>query len=143
MAFRLPAIGTTLGKHPDLGLLALRLGAGLLLALGHGWPKLATFSEKCATFSDPLGFSPVISLSLAIFAELFCALAVAAGFLTRMATLPVLITMGVAAVLVHGGDGFKVMEKALLFGLLYFVILLAGPGKYSLDAWFSRRSRPG
>lgn len=131
-----------LDKNQDFGLLVLRLGAGLMMAFGHGLGKLTTFPEKSADFADPIGLGPAVSLALAVFAEFFCALAVAAGLWTRLATLPLLITMGVAAFVVHADDGFKVMEKALLFGVLYLGILLAGPGKYSLDGWLARRNRP-
>lgn len=130
-----------LDKHQDLGLLVLRLGAGLFLAFGHGLAKLTAFPEKAATFADPIGLGPTVSLALVVFAEFFCALAVAAGFLTRLATLPVLFTMGVAAVAVHWDDGFKGMEKALLFAVLYLAILLTGSGKYSLESWLARRRR--
>jgi putative oxidoreductase len=133
---RFPA---SFSPQPDLGLLVLRLGAGLMLAFGHGLAKLTTFPEKAASFADPIGLGPTVSLALVVFAELFCALAVAVGLLTRLATLPVLFTMGVAAVAVHGSDGFKGMEKALLFGVLYLVVMLTGPGKYSLDYWLLSR----
>ena len=41
-------------KLEPAGLLLLRASFGLLLALRHGLPKLLTFSEKAATFPDPL-----------------------------------------------------------------------------------------
>ena len=87
--------------------------------------------------------STTLSLALAVFAEFFCALAVAAGLWTRLAAVPVLFTMGVAAFLVHADDPLKVKEKAFLFGLLYLVVLLTGPGKYALDTWIARLRRPG
>lgn len=144
MAPKLPLrIEENLDRFHDCGLFLLRLGAGCLMAFAHGYPKLIHFSEKAAGFSDPLHIGSTASLALAVFAEFFCALAVAAGFWTRLASLPVIITMVVAAVLVHGGDPFKTQEKAWLFGLLYLVILLTGPGKYALDTWIARLRRPG
>src|SRR5688572_5562640 len=106
------------GQYLDCGLLVLRLGAGLFLAFGHGLAKLTGFADKAAAFADPIGLGPTVSLALVVFAEFFCALAVAAGLLTRLAALPVIFTMGVAAIAVHWSDGFKGMEKALLFGVL-------------------------
>lgn len=144
MGIRLPLrIDESPLKGPDLGLLILRLGAALLMITQHGLPKLLAYGEKSASFSDPLGLTPGISLALAIFAEFFCSLAVALGFYTRLAALPPLFTMGVAAFVVHASDPFKVKEKALLFGLMFLVILVAGPGRYALPAWFGRKRRPG
>jgi putative oxidoreductase len=128
-----PALG------PDLGLLVLRLGAGALMVSGHGLPKLAGFAEKSATFSDPLGVSPAVSLGLAVFAEFFCALAVSLGLYARLASIPLVFTMGVAALVVHADDPFKVKEKALLFLVMYLAVLVAGPGKYALSRVFSSR----
>lgn len=138
-----PRIEEALERGPDAGLLFLRLSAGLLMLFAHGLPKLMTFSEKSSSFPDPLHISSVASLSLALFAEVGCALAVAAGFYTRLATLPLLFTMAIAFFVIHADDAFKVQEKALLFAILYAAILLMGPGKYSLDTWLSRKRRPG
>ena len=128
-----------LAPGPDLGLLVLRLGAGALMIFGHGLPKLAGFAEKSAAFSDPLGVSPAVSLGLAVFAEFFCALAVSLGIYARLASIPLIVTMGVAAFLAHAGDPFKVKEKALLFLVMYLAVLLAGPGKYALSRVFAGR----
>ena len=35
----------------------------------HGWPKLASFSEKSGGFPDPLGIGSPASLTLAVFAD--------------------------------------------------------------------------
>lgn len=128
-----------LSMGPDLGLLVLRLGAGALMIFGHGLPKLAGFAEKSAAFSDPLGVSPAMSLGLAVSAEFFCALAVSLGLYARLASIPLIATMGVAAFLVHADDPFKVKEKALLFLVMYLVVLVAGPGKYALSRVLTRR----
>lgn len=140
MGIRLPSrIDESLPKSPDLGLLILRLGAGLLMITQHGLPKLLSYGEKSGSFSDPLGVTPGISLALAVFAEFFCSLAVALGLYTRLTVLPLLFTMGVAAFVVHATDPFKVKEKAFLFGLIYLVILISGPGKYALSSRFGRK----
>src|SRR5688572_28454256 len=42
------------GRWPDLGLLIGRVTFGALMAYGHGWGKLSTFSET-DKFYDPFG----------------------------------------------------------------------------------------
>ena len=124
----------------DTGLLLLRVGAGGLLALGHGWPKLAGFSAKSATFSDPIGIGSAPTLTFAVFAELLCAALLVPGFHTRLAALPPAITMLVAGLVVHASDPFARKEKAFLYLVMFLAVACAGPGRYSVDHMF-RRSR--
>lgn len=118
----------------DVGLLLLRVSVASLMVVQHGWPKFASWSAKSATFADPLGVGPATSLALAIFAELFCAAAVGLGLATRLAAVPVVITMLVAAFVVHADDPFQKKEFALLYALPALTLVLTGPGRFSLDA---------
>lgn len=117
----------------DAGLIILRLAVGILM-LTHGIPKLLNFSQiaQSGTFLPILG-SATLGLSLAIFAEVLMSLFLIAGLFTRIATLPLIVTMLVAAFVAHASDPFSSKEPALLFLFPYITILLAGPGKYSLD----------
>ena len=124
----------------DVALLLLRVGSSLMM-LTHGWPKIANFSEYLNRFADPLGLGPALSLQGAIFAEFFCAILVALGLLTRVAVIPLIFTMAVAAFIVHGGDPFGDKELSLLYLVIFAILFITGPGKYSLDKKVGRRSR--
>ena len=51
------------GSWTSLGLLLLRVGAGGMMLLGHGWAKLAGFADMAEHFPDPLGLgSSTLSL---------------------------------------------------------------------------------
>ena len=115
-----------------LGLLILRGGCAALM-LPHGLQKLQGFSVKHDSFPDPLGVGSTLSMALAIFAELVCSSLLILGLATRFAALNLVITMGVAALIVHANDPFKAKELALLYGVGFTAVLLAGPGKLSLD----------
>lgn len=117
----------------DTGLLILRVSFAGFMIYGHGWGKLIGFSEIHSHFPDPFGVGPSISLALAVFAEFFCAIAVAVGWMTRLAVVPLVTTMAVAAFMIHGADPFDKMEKALLFLAGYICVALLGPGKFSVD----------
>lgn len=104
------------------------------MIMTHGWPKIAEFSSRLETFRDPIGLGPAISLQAAIFAEFFCAVLLALGFMTRISLIPLIFTMSVIAFIVHAEDPFSGKEKALLFLLIFLVQFLLGPGKYSVDA---------
>ena len=116
----------------SIALLIGRLTFGGMM-LTHGWPKLADFEARSASFADPLGVGPGISLALAVFAEFFCAIFLMLGLGTRLVLIPLIITMFVAGFIHHAGDGFSMMEKSLLFLSGYIVLFILGPGRFSLD----------
>lgn len=116
----------------SLFLLALRLLLGILL-MSHGIQKLGNFHELSLVFPDPLGVGSPISLSLAIFAELFCSMAFIVGLLYRLAMLPMIFTMGMAYFVIHGNDAFSVKELAFIYLVLFIFMYIAGPGKFSID----------
>jgi putative oxidoreductase len=127
-------------KFQDLSLLLVRLLAGGMM-LTHGIPKINRFfGEGPVQFADPFGLGPEISLGLAIFAEVGCAILVMIGFKTRWATIPLMITMLVAAFYAHGSDPFSKKELSLTFFTL-FLSINSGPGKYSVDQWLEKRSK--
>ncbi|MDX1543197.1 MAG: DoxX family protein [Christiangramia sp.] len=122
----------------DFGLMIFRIGiAGLMLS--HGYPKLLKFfgSEELI-FGDPLGLGPTFTFTFAVFAEFFCSLLIMFGFLTRIAAIPLILTMGVAALVVHMPDGFGKQELPLLYMFGFILLLFSGSGKYSLDFMLSK-----
>ena len=129
------------GLDHALGLLLLRVSIGGMMLFGHGWGKLTSFAERSSSFPDPLGVGPSLSMALATGAEAFCALAVILGFSTRWAVVPLMVTMLVAALIVHGSDPWAKKEFALLYFFPFAALLLTGAGCYSLDAFFRRGAR--
>ena len=117
----------------DLGLLILRLWFGLEMAFAHGLPKLLKLINGDMTFADPLGLGMGVSLVLATFGEFVCGLLIAAGFFTRLSCIPYLITMLVAAFVTHGADPWAKMAFPLMYAVAAIVLLITGPGRYSLD----------
>lgn len=128
------------GGNKDLGILLLRLGAGSMM-MSHGITKLMNFSQMAETFYDPIGLGPKFALTLIILAEAGASMFVILGALTRLAVLPLMIGM-IVAVVSHGAFSFGASEMALLYLLIFTVILITGPGKYSVDAnlgkWFCK-----
>ena len=122
-----------------LGLLVLRLAIGGMM-LTHGWPKLQRLMTTPDKFLDPIGLGPEVTLALAVFSEVVCAVLLVVGAATRLAAIPLLATMLVAAFVTHAGDPFNKMEPALLYGAGSLTLLLTGAGKYSVDSWWNGRS---
>lgn len=116
----------------NFALLLLRIGAGILL-MTHGYEKLAHFKETAGHMPSLFGIGQTPTLVLVVFAEFFCALFVVLGLFTRLASIPIIITMGYALFVAHKGDVFSTGEMATLFLTAFLVILILGPGKISVD----------
>ena len=108
------------------------------MLLRHGWPKLAEFSETMGSFPDPLGVGSTMSLSLAVLGEVFCSGFIALGLGTRAAAVPFLVTMLVAAFVVHADDPWARKEMALVYAAPALTLLLTGGGRLSLDHLIAR-----
>jgi putative oxidoreductase len=127
----------------DVGLLVLRVWLGLAMLLLHGWGKLQGMADKAGSFPDPLGVGPAMSLNLVVFAEVLCALLLVVGLASRFALVPLVITMAVAFFVIHGGalSGERSGEMAFLYLGGFLALLIAGPGRYSLDHYILRAFR--
>ncbi len=120
-------------KSTDIAILVARIGIAALM-LTHGIPKLVMlFSGAPVQFPQVMGMSAELSLSLTVFAEVVCSVFILAGFATRLAIIPPIITMLVAVLFIHSADPFAKQEPALQYLLVYIILLFAGSGKYSID----------
>jgi putative oxidoreductase len=125
-------------KRLSVVLLVFRLVFGLLLA-SHGVQKLMAFSQMSGVFPDPLGLGSQLSLSLAIFGELFCSIAFIFGFLYRLSMIPMIFTMWVAFFIIHAGMPFQDKELAYVYLLVFLILYISGPGRYALDTYIGRK----
>lgn len=122
--------------------LVVRVIAGIIMA-AHGLQKLTQMgpgnfgSQALAGLGVPL---PVFTGYVVTFVELFGGILLIVGLLSRLAALLLTIDLIVAILLVKVNVGFispqgggvgAELDLALIAGFL--VVLLAGPGKLSLD----------
>lgn len=126
-------------KGTSLFLLVMRLVFGVLL-MTHGLEKLMNFGEMAGSFPDPLGIGSRWSLMLAVFAELFCSAAFVCGFLYRLAMIPMVVTMLTAFVVVHGCS-LAGGELAFVYLVVFVLMYIAGPGRYSADYLIGRKRK--
>lgn len=142
-----PMIWTSLDRFRDAGLLLMRLGLGTLFITIHGGRKLLGGPERWEAAGEAIqyfgiSFLPVMWGFLAGIFELVGGLFLLLGLLFRPATLMILVVMIVAATsqFVEGtGSPYWPVEIGIVMIALFFV----GPGAYSLDERFKRRSRVG
>jgi len=124
--------------NQDAGLLALRVAGVMPLLLRHGLEKVFTFSAMAAHFPDPLHIGAVPSLVFAMLSDAICTVLLILGLATRWAALICLINISVAWSFVHHfqffGRGADHGELIVVYMAIMLTLLLAGAGKYSLDA---------
>lgn len=124
---------------PDIGLFFLRLSASFMLFHVHGWPKVLNYGAELTRIEDPFGLGAQLSLWAAIFAEVLCPLFIAAGFMTRLAALPILAVLLVAMFAVHPHWTIAEGQFGWLLLIAFTTIALCGPGAWSVDAWVAGR----
>jgi putative oxidoreductase len=131
----------------DAAALVLRLAAGLIF-LPHGWSKVFGSGGVRAFAQDlPQYHLPIFLGYISAYAEMFGAILLIAGLLTRLDALLLAGTMFVAAFVVQLPDVFRDPEAAgrLFFASMHAIelplsllaatvaIVLLGPGRFSLD----------
>ena len=132
-----------LSRTEWLGPLLLRLVFGYFW-LETGWAKLHNldfFSQRFVEWGIPL---PTFSATLSGATDLVGGALLMLGLGTRLATIPMIVNMLVAlAVVVLPGistlDEFVELDEVLYICVLFW-LLVAGPGKASLDHWIARRA---
>jgi putative oxidoreductase len=129
------------GRLLETGLLLFRLLAGFALLRVHGWEKVAYYEAELRSIPDPFGLGGGVNVAIAIFSDVFCALLVMLGLFTRLASLPILGTTLVGLLFVHINDPWHGRDVPLVYSIMFLVILLLGPGKYSLDGALSNALR--
>jgi putative oxidoreductase len=118
--------------NTDLASLLLRLIFGGLF-IWHGYTKIENYDQWITMSKSLIGLGAVVEYNLVAYAELICGIFITLGLLTRLAVIPLTISMSVAYFIAHKKDLFMMKELPFLFLLLTLVIFILGSGKFSLD----------
>lgn len=116
----------------DVAILMVRLAVAAMM-LTHGIPKLSSLLSGEVQFPPVVGLSPATSLLLTVLAEVGCSVLILVGLGTRLASIPLIITMLVALLLIHAADPFAKQELALFYLVTYTALFISGSGKFSID----------
>ena len=120
----------------NIALLILRVVFAGSMLYGHGLGKLNKLIQGDLSFANPIGVGEAPTLILAVFSEFLAPIFIIFGYKTKFFSFFPAATMFIAAFVVHWGDPFGRVEKALLFLTVFVILMMTGPGKYSIDRKF-------
>ena len=120
----------------NIALLILRVVFAGSMLYGHGLSKFNKLIQGDFSFANPLGIGEAPTLFLAVFSEFLAPIFIIVGYKTKFFSFFPAATMFVAAFVVHWGDPFGRVEKALLFLTVFVILMMTGHGKYSIDRKF-------
>jgi|GEM_PF-7136 len=117
----------------DLALLFIRVAVSMSMIIVHGFKKVIDIHGTIEHIPDPLGIGNTASAIISIIANIVAPVFVILGYKARLATIPTLGVTLTGLILVHWGDPLAVRDVPYLYSIVFLFILLAGPGKYSID----------
>ncbi|MET9028972.1 DoxX family protein [Nocardia sp. NPDC004168] len=144
-----------LGADGPAAVICIRLAVGLVF-LSEGIQKYLYPDKLGPGRFEKIGIpAPTFFANFDGVIEIVCGVLIVIGLLTRFAALPLLVDISLAIVFTklrelrpggfQGVEGFWGMvhdartDVAMLLGLIF--LIWAGPGRWSLDAWLTRRAQ--
>jgi putative oxidoreductase len=128
-------------KAPLLG----RVAVGFLFA-STGWGKIHSL-DKVTEFFVSLGIPmPALNAFVVGYSELICGTLLVLGLCTRLATLPLIVSMVVAIATARMSDIHGFLDLVGVEEFTYLCVLgmltIIGPGCVSIDHWLVKRWWP-
>jgi len=114
-------------------LLLFRIAVSAELIAAHGLKKIGVGVTQAERVPNPLHMPEAFNQVFATAANLVFPLFVMAGLLTRLATIPVLAVTLTGFFVVHLHDPVLVRDTPYIYSVVFLLILVMGPGKYSVD----------
>lgn len=125
----------------NMARLFIRLFTGVMF-MQFGIRQIANFSEIVTTFPAVMGMSSETALIVMIMIEIICSTLIILGLFTRFALIPPIVSMFVAEHVIMqysaSAELFKLYTiqagyLPIMFLGIFLFMILAGPGKISLD----------
>lgn len=125
-----------------IAMLLFRIAAAAELIAAHGLKKIGVGVADSEIVPNPLHLPEAFNQAFATAANLIFPLFVIAGLLTRLACLPVLAVTLTGFFVVHLHDAILVRDTPYIYSVVFLLILVMGPGKYSLDFRINKALQP-
>ena len=133
-----------LGSLKGVALLLGRLAVGLVF-LSTGWGKVHNVGKVTEFFTSLHIPAPGLNAVVVGWSELLCGAALVFGLFTRLATVPLIVSMIVAILTAKRGDihGFfdLIAFEETTYLLVLVMIAILGPGSISIDHVLAKKYR--
>ncbi|MEO7140884.1 MAG: DoxX family protein [Ferruginibacter sp.] len=123
----------------NLTFLILRILVSVELMVVHGLKKVGIGVTNAEHVPNPLHLPDALNQAFATSANLFFPVLVILGFFTRLAVLPILAVTLTGYFIVHWNDALLVKDTPFMYSAVYLLILVLGPGKYSIDYFINKK----
>lgn len=112
------------------------------MMVAHGFKKIGIGVAEAEHIPNPLHLPEVVNSAFAISANLFFPFLVLIGFCTRLATLPTLAVTLTGYFILHWSDSLLEKDAPYIYSVVFLLILVLGPGKYSVDNVIYKKANP-
>lgn len=119
-----------------------RIVVSLELIVVHGFKKIGVGVKEAEHIPNPLHLPEMINNVFAISANIFFPFLVLIGFCTRAATLPILSVTLTGYFVLHWNDAALIRDTPFMYSIVFLLILIIGPGKYSIDNYIYKKYQP-
>jgi len=138
----IPALGRLYGVFAPVTELLIRLIAGGSLAV-HGWQILFGNIAGAARFFETVGFENGLFWAWVVgILEFVCGICLAAGLLTRLVAVPIIVFLITAIVTYHLENGYNWESRGIEYPLFWAIVVLHflvnGGGRWSADGLIGR-----
>jgi putative oxidoreductase len=123
-------------------MLLFRIIVSLELMMVHGFKKIGIGVSAAEQIPNPLHLPETINNVFAISANILFPFFVIIGFCTRVSTLPTLAVTLTGYFILHWNDAALVRDTPFMYSIVFLLILIIGPGKYSIDNYIYKKYQP-
>lgn len=120
-------------------MLLFRVAVSLELMIVHGLKKIGVGVGMAEVVPNPLHLPETINQYFAAGANLVAPVLVILGLFTRLAILPILAVTLTGYFVLHLHSPLLVKDVPFMYSIVFLVILVLGPGKYSIDYFINKK----
>jgi len=128
-------------KTFHIAVFAFRVFLSIELIIAHGLKKIGVGVAEPEHVPNPLHLPQAFNDFFAITADLICPIFVILGLLLRLSVLPILAVTLTGYFIVHWHDPILQKDMPFMYSIAYLLILVLGPGKYSIDYFINKKLR--
>ncbi|HZH97213.1 MAG TPA: DoxX family protein [Flavisolibacter sp.] len=123
----------------NIVMLLFRIALSLELIVVHGFKKVGLNVAAAEKIPNPLQLNEALNYTFAVSANLVFPVFVILGLFTRIAILPILAVTVTGYFAVHWNDPLPVKDMPFMYSLSYLLVLVLGPGRYSIDYFIDKK----